>query len=253
VFGGDPREARPERAHRRRVSAGLVLALCTGVSAGSAEAQAAKAPAPTRIPGPARFEASGGVSWLGGYDLGSRDATLTGNAGTPGGEAVLFQTEADITSTVGIDVRVGVRVTRRLVTDAIFGYAQPDVRVKISGDFEQAADVTLTDSVSQFVIGGELRYHFADVTGGRGAVVPFVSGGAAYLRQLASDATAVESGTLVSGGGGVVWQLGGNARGTLRGYGVRADARLNWRTSGIDVEEASRVFPSLGAGMFVRF
>lgn len=230
----------------------LLVALCTVGNGASAHAQTAKSPVPGRAPRPARFEVSGGVSWLGGYDLGARDATLTGNAGTPGGEVVLFRAESDVSSCVGIDVRVGVRMTRRLIADAAFGYAQPDLRVRITGDFEQAADVTLTDTVSQYVIGGELRYHFTDWAS-PGRLSPFVSGGAGYLRQLASDAAAVESGTLAFGGGGIAWRLGGKPRGTLRGYGVRVDARLNWRSSGIDVEDATRLFPSFGAGLYIRF
>jgi len=228
----------------------FVLLSAATVEATSALAQTSRPTAPPRAPRPARYELSGGVSWVGGYGLGTSDATLTGNTG---GDVVLFRTDAEMSGAVGFDVRVGVRLTRRLVADAAFGYARPELRVQVSEDFEQAPDVALADAVSQYVIGGDLRYHFSDWTSQSRSVLPFALGGVAYLRQLASDAASVEDGIVVSGGAGLLWRLGGSARGTLRGYGLRADGRVNWRTSGIDLEDKGRAYVSAGLGGYVRF
>jgi len=237
----------------RGLVVGLVAAaaVCGGASA---RAQTATPAGPgSRAPRLERVEVSAGASWLGGYELGARDAVLTGNAGTSGGQVVLFRTASDVSGSPGVDVRVGIGLTHGLVADAAFAYGQPELQTRISGDFEQAADVTVADTIAQYVVEGALRFHLTGWAGARRAVSPFVSGGAGYLRQLASRAATVEDGLLVHGGGGVAWRLGGSPRGTLRGYGVRVDARVNWRASGIDVEDAVRVYPSAGASLYLRF
>ena len=70
---------------------------------------------------------------------------------------------------------------------------------------------------------------------------------------MTSDALTVETGSVFSAGGGVVWTLGTRARGFWRAWGARADARLSWRTGGVDIEDRTRMWPSAGGGVFARF
>ena len=64
----------------------------------------------------------------------------------------------------------------------------------LSGDAESAADVTATETASHYVFGGSVLFDLrgASFAGGRG--VPFVSGGAGYLRELHEGNLLVETG-----------------------------------------------------------
>ena len=87
-----------------------------------------------------------------------------------------------------------------------------------------------------------------------GRLVPFISGGGGYLRQLYEDGVLLETGRLGYVGGGVRLALR-EARPDrfFRQVGLRADVRLMVRTGGIDVEESARAFVTLAGGVFVRF
>jgi hypothetical protein len=233
-----------------RVVAALGLAL---LATGAVSAQSGPAAAPAKASAPPRFEIGGGASWLGGYGLGSRQATLTGNTGTPGGQVVLFSVEAEVGAGPGLGVQVGYWVTRRVAVEAAFGYGRPELRTSISSDFEQAPPAVASDTLSQYIVEGAVRVHVLGVTGPPRAFSPFVSAGVGYLRQLTSDALTVETGTVFSAGGGAVWTLGTRARGFWRAWGARADARLSWRTGGVDIEDRTRMWPSAGGGVFARF
>jgi hypothetical protein len=241
--------ARVLRGARRVVAVLGPVLLATGV----VSAQPRPAAAPPRAPGPPRFEIGGGASWLGGYGLGSRDATLTGNSGTPGGQVVLFSADTAFGSGPGVDLQVGYWLTRRIVAEAAFQYGRPELQTTISADFEQAPPTVASDTLSQYVLEGVVRLHFTGGLGSRRALSPFASAGIGYLRQLTSDAFDVETGTVFHAGGGVAWTLGTRARGFARSWGARADARVNWRTGGIDVEDRARTWPSVGGGLFLRF
>ena len=230
-----------------QAAAALVALLLAAVTA---LAQPRPAPASPKAPGPPRFEVGAGASWLGGYGLGSRDATLTGNSG---GQVVLFRTETDIGAGPGFNVQVGYWVTQRIEAEAAFEYGRPELRTSISGDFEQAPSAVAAETLSQYLLEGVVRVHVAGEPGSRRARSPFASVGVGYLRQLTSDAFAVETGAVFHVGAGLAWTLGTRPRGVARAWGARLEARANWRSGGFDVEDRTRVWPSAGGGVFVRF
>lgn len=210
-------------------------------------------PAAPRPPGPPRFEVAGGVSWLGGYDLGTREAILTGNADTAGGRLVLFSTESEIASGPGLEVAVGYWLTGRIVAEGAFAYGQPELRTSISGDAEQAPPTVTSDTLSQYILSGGVRVHVLDARRAGRTLSPFASAKVGYLRQLTSDAFAVETGTVICAGGGVTWTLGSRPRGFGRAWGARAEAGISWRTGGMDIEDTTRSWPSVSGGLFTRF
>lgn len=218
--------------------------------AGAADAQ----PRPPAAAGsPPRLEVSLGGSFLGGYDLGARDATLTGNRPASGERVVLFRTVTDVGSSGAFEARLGWRMTQVLVAEAGFSYAQPTLRTHVSGDFEQATGVVATDTIAQYVIEGALAARLTRMAFARGRAVPFVVAGAGYLRQLAESDRVVQTGAIFHGGGGLLWHAGVRPRGRVRAYGLRADARINWRRGGVDLDDEVRAWPSVGASVFLRF
>jgi hypothetical protein len=80
-------------------------------------------------------------------------------------------------------------------------------------------------------------------------VVPFVSGGAGYLRQLHEDNAEVVSGSEIHGGGGVKIWMGSGAR----RFGVRIDAGVSSRSNSISFEEKRRILPTVAFGVSYLF
>jgi hypothetical protein len=238
----------------RSLAAGLLVS-CGVTWAEPLWAQAAPKPRPAparKPPGPPRVELAGGGAWFGGYAMGQRDATLT-EAGVPtGGRYVLFRTASEMGAAPGLNARVGVRITPRITAEAGVLYLRPELTTTITGDVERPQAVTLSGLVSEYVVEGAARYQLVRDTPRR-RLLPFVSGGVGYLRQLSDDRTAVETGTLFHAGGGVLVPLRTRPRGALRHVGLRGDARVNWRTGGFDLEDAARAGVAAGALLYVRF
>jgi hypothetical protein len=243
----------------RRGARAVALALAAACCALWAEplwAQAKPKPRPTQAPrkppGPPRFELAAGAAWLGGYGLGQRDATLTESGAPTGGRFVLFRTTSDIGAAPGLDARFGVRVTRRVTADVGVLYSRPELTTVITGDVEQAQSFTATGRLSEYVVEGSVRYQLVRETSRR-RLLPFVSGGAGYLRQLSDDRTAVETGAVYHAGGGVLAPLRTRQRGAFRQLGLRGDVRVNWRTGGFEVEETTQASLGAAALLYMRF
>jgi opacity protein-like surface antigen len=197
---------------------------------------------------PPRYELALGPAWLGGYDLGARSAQLTGNLGQPG--LVLFETDTEMAGGFGLDAKLGYRLTPTLRLEAGLAYSRPELRTSVSDDAEGADALVAVDPVSQYVVEGALLAYVPRWQVGNG--VPYALAGAGYLRQVASEGAAVDSGGVYHAGGGMAWERAGAAS-WLDAWGLRADVRVNLRTGGIDIEDATRVWPSLSARFYVAF
>jgi hypothetical protein len=227
----------------------LAEAQSSGPAGTSPRSKASGKPSPLRD----RFELGFGASWIGGYDLGARDATLTGNQVPTGGDVLLFRTRSEVTRATGVDVSLGWRLSRVLVAEGRFGFSRPTLSVRVSDDTEQASPVTATDEIAQYVIEGALLARVPAWALARRRVVPFVTGGAGHLRQLAGERRFVETGILYHAGGGLAADIVRRPTGVVRALAARVDVRVNRRTGGVDVSESSRVWPSAGAAIVVRF
>jgi hypothetical protein len=216
------------------------------VSAGSASAQTADE-RPTQ-----RIEATVGGLWLGGASLGSSTAELRANrTGTPA-PFTLFTTESRFGSTPGLDARVSYGLTKTFAVEFGLVYSRPEVRTRVDDDVENAPELTVAEPVEQYFIDGSLVMlldRFA--IGGR--TVPFVSGGAGYLRQLHEGQTLVESGQVYHLGGGVKHWLALHDRGFVRGAGIRVDGRLYLLVKGIELEDRVRPHGAISGSFFVTF
>jgi hypothetical protein len=193
-----------------------------------------------------RFEISGGVTASGGVDFGKRNAELTSNVPN-GSPTVLFTTESSIESTVGVHARLGVDLTSSFAIEGGFHFSRPVYRIRASGDFEQAPNVTADETFNDYVVDGSAVWHFGDARHRR--AVPFVFGGAGYVRALHDGAASLEDGVEYHAGGGIKWWLGSGAG----HFGIRADAGVSIRDREFDLESKSRVTPLVTASAVWRF
>lgn len=189
------------------------------------------------------IEIGGSAMWTGGYDAGSQVAFESPNSGT-GPPLTLFTTSSDVAAAIGVDARVGVYLGRRVAVEGTFQFSRPVLQTNITDDFENAAPITAKETLSSYIAGGTLLFHF-----GTGRVVPFVAGGAGYVRQLHEDNADVLTGAEVHGGGGIKIWLGTGAR----RFGLRVDAGASSRTKSVAFEQKRRVLPVAGFGFSYLF
>ena len=221
----------------------LVVAALSGVHTRDAGAQSVDG----RLPG--RFELAVGPLWLGRTSFGTSDAFETA---ADGGRFRLFSTSNELKSASGLEARVGVRVTRALQAEAVAAYGVPVLTVRTSGDVENGAAVSATESITQLTVQGALVAHLTAWHAGRGGV-PFVTAGAGYLRQLHQSHTLVETGETYHLGGGVKYLFLSRAAARFKGVGVRAEVRAVAGTKGIAIDHRAHISPALAASIFVRF
>jgi Outer membrane protein beta-barrel domain len=216
------------------------------VLAASASAQTRRPPPAGPTPRAGSWELGGGAVYVAGFDLGESTAELTRNTTTGPGPFDLFTTSTELRSTVGVQGRIGYYFSPRLEVEGGMRYARPVLSIRISGDAEEAPDQTAEETLSQFVFDGSVLWHFTRPQASPSRVVPFVVGGAGYIRELHADLELVETGVEYHAGAGVkVWF--GNAR---RRFGVRGEAGISIRDGGFDFEDNRRAVP-IAAGSII--
>ena len=189
------------------------------------------------------IEVGGGVTFVPGFEMGSRTADLT--TSSPTTRFDLFTTDSRVGDFIGVSARVGYYISRSVSIEGSVRYARPELSVDLSGDAESAADVTATEIASHYVFGGSVLFDLrgASFAGGRG--VPFVSGGAGYLRELHEGNLLVETGIEYHATAGLKYWFGsGDNR-----FGLRVEGGMSAREDGFDNEEGRRVQPLVAAGL----
>jgi hypothetical protein len=219
----------------------LALTFVLAVPAG---ALAQPYPRASATPHRGTVEISAAATWARGYDAGGLNANETSNTTTGGAPLTLFSVSSRVQSGSGGAARIGVYLTRRVSLEGLFEYSRPILRAHVSNDFEQAPDVDADGTITSYLAGGSLLYHF-----GSGSFVPFVSGGAGYLRQLHEENAELLTGTEIHAGGGLKYWLGtGRHR-----FGFRVDAQASSRSKSVAFEQKRRVVPTVGAGIAFLF
>jgi len=200
-----------------------------------------------------RFTLAGGVSWLGGYPIGSNTAAFRRNEiGTPTPSTfTLFTADASLRHAAGVDAKVGFGLTRTLAVEFGAGYARPRMAVEITEDQESPSVVLADEDISQYTVEASVLWQFSQLNLGRRAR-PYISAGGGYLRQLYENRVKVETGRVAHIGGGVrYWLRGGNA--ARRALGIRAELRAERRSGGIELAGEARVFPVANLFAFFGF
>lgn len=229
----------------------MLAMLCSTIFALTAEAQLRPAtPRPPTGPTPraGSWEIGGGVAFGRGFDLGEAAAELTRNTTTGSAPFTLFTTDGQVGSAGGVQGRLGYYFSPNLAVEGAVRYAQPVLSLDLTGDAEDAPDITAEETVDQYVFSGSALWHFGRPSP-RTRAVPFIFGGAGYLRELHESQELVETGLEYHAGAGVkLWF--GNAR---RRFGLRGDAGVSFREGGVDPEESFRPLPFAGASLIYLF
>ncbi len=223
-----------------RLAAALLLLAVPSIAA----AQAAADSRPVR-----RLEIAAGIGILGGGALGGRDAELRANSQ----EAPyrLFTTDTRLARARTIEVRAGFGLTRRYGLEGGFAFGRPELQSSVRDDVEGSPSLVITDPVDQYLADAGVTVTLEELR--VGPLLPVVSGGAGYLRQLQGGRTVVEQGHFFHAGFGVRHWLSSADRGLLKGSGVRADARLYVFDGGITVEDRPRPHGAISGSFFVVF
>lgn len=190
-----------------------------------------------------RFTISGGLAWLGGYQIGASTATLRRNqpgTATPD-PFTLFRADASMQPRSAVEARIGYALTRALALELGGSYSRPVLGAHITDDSESDPEELSDQRLSQYIIDASVIWQIARLKfGSRGR--PYIAGGGGYLRQLDVDRVKADTGKTFHAGAGVrYWLRGGDA--ARRALGVRGEVRLQLRSGGIDFAGKTRAFP----------
>jgi hypothetical protein len=222
------------------VTLGIMIHI--GIALSAAAPVLAQSGGSASVSGQGRWELTGGGAFIGGYELGVRDAELTPNTGSSGFDE--FTTDNKIKPAFGLQARIGFVVAPSLTVEGGFRFARPVYEARISGDVEDAPDTTAEETLSQYLFDGSIVWHL-----GKGRAVPFLFGGAGYLRELHEDDAFVEEGLEYHAGGGIKLWFGEGRR----GVGVRAEAGVSIRDGGFDFKDGQRIVPTAGGFLTYAF
>jgi hypothetical protein len=203
-----------------------------------------------------RFEISGGAGLIGGTDLGTATATLSGSGAPTGTPITLFDTATKIESGPRYEARVAWRLTRALQVEGGVAINRTNLVTRITNDFEQAPNTEASESFTEYAIEAGLLFHLTKLTFAGGRARPFVAGGAGYLRQVHEGQTLIDTGQSIYAGGGLTVTLRqATRRAFLEALGLRADVRVNVRSGGFERGDdgGATYAPSVTGGLFVRF
>ena len=193
------------------------------------------------------IEASGGGMFAPGFDLGSMTAELTRS--TPTDKFDLFTSDSEVSGFPGVFVRLGYYLSESVSVEGGMRYARPTLSVRLSGDAESAPDVTADETLSHYLFEGSVLWHLRDLSFASGSAIPYLSGGAGYLRELHEGNQLVETGQEYHALAGVNFWLGSGAH----RFGVRFEGGLSARKKGFDSEESLRMQPVVFGGLSYLF
>jgi hypothetical protein len=223
----------------------LVFSACVFCAQGGiARAQNAAEP----LPG--RYEVAAGVTWSGPAAFGSRDASLTTAAGT---RYRLFSASTELAGAPALDVRLGLRLTRLVQAEIVAAYSSPVLATSVSNDAETGAATVASESIRQITIVGAIVVALPRWRVGS-RILPFVTGGGGYLRQLHQGETLAETGLIYHVGGGATIPMGSRARPRgVKQFGIRTDVRALITTGGVALDGGTHASPAVAVSVFARY
>ncbi len=236
----------------------LVLAFLVAWPA-AANAQTANDQAPAISPGsrePGRsgsLELSAGGALLTPQSLGSVTATMTSN-NTSGSRYNYFTANGTRVLAPAFHGTLGYNITPMFTVEGGVTISRGNVEAAVSNDAEGAAGLTAAEQMTQYFVDAALRVNLRHLGFASGAGVPFVEGGAGYLRQMHAGNFVKQTGQIYHLGGGVTYMFSRRPASRLRGMGVRADARLYVPRSSYAFSSTSQqVFAAVGAALVLAF
>jgi len=210
----------------------------------------------TPAPRARSFELSAGGIALGPVDFGTATASLIANQ-SAAPESTLFRADSRLGAGLGLDGRLAFNITRALAVEGGFVWTRATLESRITSDVEGVPDVTLAQELDTYFIEASAVWHLNGLAFAGGRALPFVAGGAGYMRQLDDEQmlTNDNPGTVYHAGGGVKYFFLQRPRGFIRGLGLRGDARLYVRTGGVELDQdrTRRNQWAVAAALLVRF
>ncbi len=199
----------------------------------------------------ARVELELGGGLFGGAGLGAGDADLRANeqARQP---FRLFTADSRFVRAPAVHLRAAVPLGRHYGVEGGVTWGRPEIRTSLAADAEGAAALTSVERIDQYVFDASLVWMLEAFRLGE-RLIPFVSGGGGYLRQLHEGRTLVEHGQAYHAGGGVKYWLFTRTDGLVRSAGIRGDARVQLLRGGIAFEDRPRPHAAISGGLFVGF
>jgi hypothetical protein len=202
-------------------------------------AQVSPAPAPER-----GVELSVGGTFLAPAPAGSSSADLITSSGS---RLTLFDVESRYGIGYGGDATLGFRLSPALWFEVAGGYTWTKAKSEITDDLEDAADVTISETISRASAEGALVWYFAD----RGTSAFFIRGSGGWMRELAGGNSLVEDGIIGSGGAGFRRWWRQNRPGGLKRIGLRLEGRLIVRAKGLEFGSANLRLTPAASGLIV--
>ena len=193
------------------------------------------------------YELAGGGMFLPGFDMGTVTAQLTRSVPTE--KFDLFTSQSEVTGFPGVFARLGYYLADGVSVEGGFRYARPTQLVHLSGDAESAPDVTAEQTLSHYLFEGSVLWHLRDLSFASGSAIPYLSGGAGYLRELHEGNQLVETGQEYHALAGLNFWLGsGRHR-----FGLRFEGGLSARKKGFDPDDSLRMLPVVFGGVSYLF
>ena len=209
---------------------------------------------PVEVGRPMSLDVTVGAEWVGPVSLGASTASLTPNQAGTSDRFTFFRSDARLLATPAVTASAGLALTRIFAVEGRAAVNRPTVRVRISNDAEQAPDVAFNaERLTQYLIGAALVAHLRRLGFAGGRAVPFIVGGAEYLRQLHQERSLLETGQVYYAGGGLKYVLKSRPRSRISGLGFRIDARVSLQRHGFLFDGNRRAWGAVGGGLLVVF
>lgn len=200
------------------------------------------------VPRRGSWEAGGGVIWADSFSGPSRAAELTRNGEVSGGFD-LFTSAGRLASGAGLDVTIGYYLAPSIAVEAGMRYSKPRLSFRLTGDAEDAPDLTAEETLTRYVFTGSVVWHLRELAFARRGV-PFIMAGAGHVRDLHEGSELVETGTEYHIGGGLTYWFGAGRR----RVGIRGQAGLSMSDGGFDFrDEGTRTLPVASASVVYLF
>jgi hypothetical protein len=218
-----------------------MLALAAAIALLSPDLAFAQAPPPAGHP----VELAVGGSAFGETSFGSRDAELITSSG---GRLTLFRADSALRPGFGLEVHLGVGLTRSFAVEASGGWTRADFRTRVSSDVEGVPEATLKERLTRYSVEGAALWTFA--RGGKSSW--FARGSAGWMRDLTGNDSLVEDGMTGSIGAGVKYLW--NQAGGLRIAGFRIEGRVLAHRRGITIgDDKLRLTPAVSGSLIFGF
>lgn len=196
---------------------------------------------------PRRVEMAAGVRWSGGSDLATEPSVQLKTGGT----RPVFRTSTTLDAALGVEGRVGYRLTPRLQVEGAFLFMPTDVTTHVSGDVEGAADTNATVAIREYVAKAGLSYDLRRSR--RGRIMPVLLAGGGYLRQVSRGNLLAATGRAYYVGLGVDVAGGARRATTPPRFGWRLDVAAVAAQRGLAATSGLRFRPSVSASLYSRF